>query len=145
MTRGGAVLATALLVAPLSAFATEAQRTAAVPLPPIAPPFVADPAPPAYQDRLDHLAELMGTLAFMRNLCGDRDGAAWRSRMEALLAAEGATSASRDRLAGSYNRGYAGYALSYRVCTPAAETVIERSLGQGAKIAADVAIHFSTP
>lgn len=145
MTRGGRVLAIVLLVAPIAALAAEAQRTAAVPLPPIAPPFAADPAPPPYQDRLDHLAELMGTLAFMRDLCGDSDGAAWRSRMEALLAAESATSASRDRLAGSYNRGYSGYALSYRACTPAAEAVIGRSLGEGAKIAADVAIHFGTP
>lgn len=140
-----AVLAATLLLAPLPAAPAPAQRTASVPLPPIAPPFPADPAPPPYQDRLDHLAELMGTLAFMRDLCGDSDGAAWRSRMEALLAAEGTTPGRRDRLAGSFNRGYAGYALSYRACTPAAEAVIERSLGEGARIAADVATQFGTP
>ena len=144
MNWGGAVLA-ATLLASLPIATADAQRTASVPLPPVAPPFVADPAPPPYQDRLDHLAELMGTLAFMRNLCGDSDGAAWRSRMEALLAAEGATPARRDRLAGSFNRGYAGYALSYRSCTPAAEAVIERSLGEGGKISADVATQFGTP
>lgn len=145
MTRGGAVLSAALLLAPLPIAAAEAQRTASVPLPPVAPPFMADPAPPPYQARLDRLAELMGTLAFMRDLCGDRDGPAWRTRMEALLAAEGATPGRRDRLAGSFNRGYAGYALTYRACTPAAETVIERSLGEGARIAAEVATQFGTP
>lgn len=140
-----AVLAATLLLAPLPAAPAPAQRTASVPLPPIAPPFPADPVPPPYQDRLDHLAELMGTLAFMRDLCGDSDGAAWRSRMEALLAAEGPTPSRRDRLAGSFNRGYVGYALSYRACTPAAEAVIERSLGEGARIATDVATQFGTP
>ncbi len=144
MTRTGAALAALVLVG-WSARAAETSRTAAVPLPPVAPPFAADPAPPPYQDRLDHLAELMGTLAFMRNLCGDGDGAAWHARMEALLDAEGATPARRDRLAGSFNRGYTGYAVSYRACTPAAEAVIERALGEGAKIAADMTVQFGTP
>lgn len=146
MTRAGAALAAALLLPACSAWGTATPpHAAAVPLPPVAPPFAADPAPPPYQDRLDHLAELMGTLAFMRDLCGDGDGAAWRARMAALLSAEGATPARRDRLAGSFNRGYAGYATVYRACTPAAEAVIERALGEGARIAADVATQYGTP
>ena len=40
--------------------------------------------------------------------------------MKALIESEGVTPARRDRLAGAYNRGYRGYALTYRVCTPAA-------------------------
>lgn len=141
--RAGTVLAAALLASP--AWTAEAPRAADVPLPPVAPPFAMDAAPPPYQGRLDHLAELMGTLAFMRTLCGDRDGAAWRARMEALLASEGGTPARRDRLAGSFNRGYTGYALIYRACTPAAEAIIDRALAEGAHIAADMSAQFGTP
>lgn len=145
MTRTAAVLATALALASSPSRGSEVQRSAAIPLPPVAPPFASEPALPPYQDRLDHLAELMGTLAFMRNLCGDGDGAAWRTRMGSLLSAEGTTTARRERLAGRFNRGYAGYALTYRACTPAAESVIAHALGEGAKIAADMSAQFGTP
>ncbi len=40
--------------------------------------------------------------------------------MEELLAAEGVTQGRRERMAGAYNRGYRGYALTYRSCTDAA-------------------------
>ena len=87
-------LAAALVLAASSARPGET-HPATVPLPPVAPPFATEPALPPYQDRLERLAELMGTLAFMRDLCGDHDGAAWRGRMEALLSAEGTTPARR--------------------------------------------------
>ena len=141
-----ALLGVALLAAlPVSAPAkTACERTSSIPLPPVAP-RAPEAAPPAYQDRLDRLAELMGTLAFLRDLCAQGDGNAWRARMEALLAAEGTTQTRRERLAGSFNRGYAGYQLSYRTCTPAAETAIARALREGQKVANDVATRFGTP
>ena len=123
---------------------TDASRVAVIPLPPIAPRSPEAALPP-YQDRLDRLAELMGTLSFLRDLCGKGDGAVWHSRMETLLSAEGTTDARRDRLAGSFNRGYTGYQPTYRTCTPAAETVIDRALREGSRIASDVAARFGTP
>ena len=66
------------------------------------------------------LSEIIGALAFLRGLCAAPDAAEWPARMKALMEAEGVTPGRRDRLAGAYNRGYRGYALTYRVCTPAA-------------------------
>jgi uncharacterized protein (TIGR02301 family) len=112
------------------------------PLPPVLPPQAHEPAPPPYDARLNHLAEIMGTLAFMRDLCRAGDGAAWREKMASLLESEGATDIRKERLAGSFNRGFDGYRMTYRTCTPAAQAVITRSLSEGARISADLARSF---
>lgn len=106
---------------------------------PEAPP-VATPAP--FDAPLDRLAEIMGTLAFMRDLCGEGDGEAWRGRMQALIDSEGRTGPRAERLAGSFNRGFTGYRLTYRTCTPAAQAAIDRALDEGARIAKDLSVRF---
>ena len=107
------------------------------------PPLPETTIPP-YQAKLERLAELMGTLAFMRSLCGTGDGALWRNKMSELLVAEGTTVDRRDRLAGAFNHGLRSYAATYRICTPAARTVIGRSLAEGEKLTNDLATHFGS-
>jgi uncharacterized protein (TIGR02301 family) len=96
----------------------------------------AQPAPSAlpYDGDLDRLAEVMGALAFLRDLCGHKDGAAWRGRMSDLIEAEGTTPERRDRLAGAFNRGFRGLQPSYRRCTPAATMLSERLIREGAAL-----------
>ena len=115
--------------------------------PPVRPPDLtpAEPTqapPPPYQAKLERLAELMGTLAFLRDLCGAPDAAAWRGKMNDLLASEGTSTERRDRLAGAFNRGFDGYRLTYRRCTPAASVVIERALAEGSNIASELSSRF---
>ncbi len=74
------------------------------------------------------MAEVIGSLAFLRGLCATPDAAEWPARMKALIEAEGITPPGRDRLAGAYNRGYRSYALTYRVCTAAAHEAAARFL-----------------
>jgi uncharacterized protein (TIGR02301 family) len=120
------------------------------PLPPEKPPGIDGPAPPQapadtlppYQGEVERLATLMGTLAFMRDLCGAGDGAQWRAKMEDLLASEGSTAQRRDRLAGAFNEGLQGYAQTYRRCTPAAGVIIERSLDEASHLTRDLATRF---
>ncbi|MBK9083420.1 MAG: TIGR02301 family protein [Rhizobiales bacterium] len=119
--------------------ATPAPQQAA-PAPPAPTP---EPPPPPYEPQLLRLSQIMGSLAFLRELCGARDGDAWRLRMTALLEAEATTEARKERLAGAYNRGYRGFELTYRACTPAAETAIARYLAEGGRIARDLAGRFS--
>jgi uncharacterized protein (TIGR02301 family) len=82
---------------------------------------------------------MMGALAYLRDLCGAGDGAAFRGKMDALVQAEGLGDSTRDLMAGAYNDAYRGYASSYRTCTPAASEVIGRFLTETARLAADVA------
>lgn len=97
---------------------------------------------PPYEPQLERLASLMGTLSYLRDLCAKGDGAEWRSRMSALLDAEAKTQARRERLAGAYNRGFRGYEVTYRICTPGAELVIRRSVEEGDRLARELSSRF---
>jgi len=63
-----------------------------------------------------------------------------RAHADALIDAEGETKA--ERLAGAYNRGYRAFALTYRVCTPAAERAIAGYLDEGERLSRSVARRF---
>jgi uncharacterized protein (TIGR02301 family) len=106
-----------------------------------AAPPAAERAPP-YEPQLLRLAEMMGALAYLRDLCGAGDGEKFRAKMAALLAAEGVSEARRELLGGAYNDGFRGYATSYRECTPAANEVISRFLSEAARLAADIASRY---
>jgi len=94
--------------------------------------------PPPYEPQLLRLSEILGALSYLRDICGARDGDAWRAKMAALLDAEAKTQTRRERLAGAFNRGFRGYEVIYRSCTPNAETVIGRYLTEGGRIARDI-------
>ncbi|MGU3664268.1 TIGR02301 family protein [Methylobacterium sp. A49B] len=98
------------------------------------------PAP--YDRDLMRMSEIIGALAFLRGLCGTPDAADWPARMKALIESEGVTPARRDRLAGAYNRGYRGYALTYRVCTPAAHEAAARYVAEGDRLSHALAGRF---
>ena len=102
----------------------------------------AEPPPAPYDRELMRLAEIIGALSFLRGLCATPDAAEWPSRMSALMEAEGVTPGRRDRLAGAYNRGYRGYALTYRVCTPAATLAAGRFVAEGERLSQSLAGRF---
>ncbi len=110
----------------------------------VLPPSTSNPSstpPPenkAYDPQLMRLAEILGALTYLRNLCGAADAADWRARMQALLDAEGVPAIRRERLAGAFNQGLQGYELSYRTCTANAHLVIQRFLAEGGRIAQDI-------
>jgi uncharacterized protein (TIGR02301 family) len=66
----------------------------------------------------------------------------WRNDMRALMEAEAQTEARKERLAGAFNRGFRGYEVLYRSCTPNAVTIIERFLAEGEKLSNDLANRF---
>jgi uncharacterized protein (TIGR02301 family) len=99
-------------------------------------------APAPYDRDLLRMSEIIGALAFLRGLCGSPDAADWPARMKALIESEGVTPARRDRLAGAYNRGYRGYALTYRVCTPAAHEAAARYVAEGDRLSHALAGRF---
>ena len=111
---------------------------------PAASPTPAQPdTPPPYEAQLLRLAELTGALAYLRDLCGDGDGAAFRAKFADLVDAEGATDARKESLAGAFNRGFRDYELTYRACTPTANEIVTRFLDEASRIAKDVANRYS--
>lgn len=87
-----------------------------------------------YDDRLMRLAEILGAVHFLRELCGANEGQYWRERMEELMRAEGSTALRQAKLTRGFNQGYRNYARTYSACTPTAQTAIARFLTEGAQI-----------
>jgi uncharacterized protein (TIGR02301 family) len=92
---------------------------------------VVEPPPAPYEKELLRLAEIVGSLAFLRSLCSTPDAAEWPQKMQALLEAEGTTPGRRERLAGAYNNGYRAFSLTYRACTPSANDATARYVQEG--------------
>ncbi len=111
------------------------------------PPAATAPAnePPAapYEQQLLRLSEILGALAYLRELCGDQtEGDQLREQMAALIDVEASTPTRKARFAGAYNRGFRGFEQTYRACTPNAELVVSRYLGEGLSIAREVASRY---
>ncbi|WP_245259413.1 TIGR02301 family protein [Methylobacterium sp. 77] len=106
------------------------------------PPAPAEPPPAPYDRDLMRLSEIIGSLSFLRSLCAASDAAEWPTRMKALMDAEGVTPGRRDRLAGAYNRGYRGYSLTYRACTPSANEAASRYVVEGERLSHALASRF---
>jgi uncharacterized protein (TIGR02301 family) len=71
---------------------------------------------------------------YLRELCGAKEGTAWRESMRQLLDKEGSSALKRVQLTASFNKGYRSYRRTYQSCTPTAETVVNRFLAEGVAI-----------
>ncbi len=87
-----------------------------------------------YDEKLLRLAELLGAIHYLRELCSAEDGQLWRNRMRDLIKAEGSTALRRARLTRSFNQGYRSYSRTYISCTPSAQTTIARFLKEGSEL-----------
>jgi len=87
-----------------------------------------------YDEKLIRLAEILGSIHFLRELCSNEDGQAWRERMRELIEAEGATALRRARLTRSFNKGYRNY-TSHGTCSESHRAAIMRFMVEGAQIA----------
>ena len=92
---------------------------------------------------LQRLAEILGTLHYLRGICGSNEGAKWRNQMQALIDAETPTGERRARMIAGFNRGYNGFQQTYRTCTPAASVAIRRYIEEGSKISRDLTARYA--
>lgn len=88
-----------------------------------------------YDQNLIRLAEILGAVHYLRELCGANEGQRWRERMQELIDGEGTTPLRKARLANSFNNGYRSYGRTYQSCTPSAQTAIARFMAEGARLA----------
>jgi uncharacterized protein (TIGR02301 family) len=102
----------------------------------------ADAAAP-FDGGLARLSEILGSLHYLRGLCGANEGNKWRAEMQALLDAEAPNGQRRSQFIAHFNKGYRTYLETYRTCTPAADLVIRRYLEEGSKIAREVTARYS--
>jgi uncharacterized protein (TIGR02301 family) len=92
-----------------------------------------------YDTKLLRLAEILGAVHYLRELCGANEGQIWRNRMQELIESEGAAAQRRAQLSTRFNNGYRSYSRTYQTCTPSAQTAIARFLAEGAKLSDELA------
>jgi uncharacterized protein (TIGR02301 family) len=96
-----------------------------------------------FDNELQRFAEILGTLHYLRGICGSNEGNKWRNEMQALLDAETPSGERRARMIAGFNRGYNGFQQTYRTCTPAATLAIRRYIDEGQKISRDLTARYA--
>ncbi|MFZ5735139.1 MAG: TIGR02301 family protein [Pseudomonadota bacterium] len=109
----------------------------------LAAPARAQEAAAPFDADLQRLAEILGTLHYLRGICGANEGQKWRNEMQALVDAETPSGERRARMIASFNRGYNGFQQTYRTCTPAATVAIKRFLDEGSRISRDLTARYA--
>jgi uncharacterized protein (TIGR02301 family) len=108
--------------------------------------LVASPAlavDPPYQEEMERLSEIMGSLYFLQPLCKPDVGADWRAEMADLIALDQPDDDRKQRLAGAFNSGYEAYARLYRACTVSADQALTRLLVEAEKTARDIHTRYA--
>lgn len=107
------------------------------------PPPAIEQGAPAYDERLLRLAEIIGSVDYLRNLCNPDGETEWRASMQALLDDEAAGEPTRHaKLTAGFNRGYRAFASVYTTCTPSAVAADERYRREGATLAAEIVARY---
>ena len=94
--------------------------------------------PPAYDDQMMRLAEVLGALHYLRELCGANEEQLWRDEMKNLIEQEEPTAERRAMLVARFNRGFRGFQEIHRKCSAAAIEANNRYLRQGIRLANEI-------
>jgi uncharacterized protein (TIGR02301 family) len=94
-----------------------------------------------YDPQLIRLAEVLGSVHFLRNLCGESEST-WREQMEALIQAEAPSEERKAKLIASFNHGYRSFASIYTTCTDSALRAIERYMKEGETLTSEIAMRY---
>jgi uncharacterized protein (TIGR02301 family) len=104
-------------------------------------PARAQTVDPPYQPKLERLSEILGSVHFLRNLCGESTSV-WREKMDALLTAEKAETERRARLVAHFNRGYRAFSSTYVKCTPSATQALANYVKEGETLTKEVVLRY---
>ncbi|GAB4349589.1 MAG: TIGR02301 family protein [Oricola sp.] len=90
-----------------------------------------------YDEKLLRLAEVLGSIHYLRNICGEKSNE-WRDQMQELLAVENPEPLRRARLIASFNRGYRTFDSVYVTCTQQAVEAANRYMEEGASLTREI-------
>ena len=94
-----------------------------------------------FEPQLLRLAEVLGSLHYLRNLCGEQ-GNRWRQEMEKLIGSENPDPPRKARFVASFNRGYRSFDGVYANCTASATAAITRYMKEGEVLSREIAVRF---
>ncbi len=94
-----------------------------------------------FEPGLLRLSEVLGSLHFLRNLCGEK-GDTWRAEMEKLLATENPEPERRAKFVARFNRGYRAFENTYSTCTVSATEAISRYMKEGEELSREISTRY---
>ena len=94
-----------------------------------------------YEKQLVRLAEVLGSIHYLRNLCGEKSDV-WRLKMETLLTTENPSPERRKALIANFNHGYRTFHDSYAKCTSSALEAIRRYMKEGETLSDTIASRY---
>lgn len=97
---------------------------------------------PPYNAKLLRLAEVLGSVHFLRNLCGETTNQ-WRDAMNDLVTSENPTPERKAKIIASFNHGYRSYGGTYLHCTQAATTALDQFMTEGKVLSEDIAQRYA--
>ena len=103
--------------------------------------FAADAGDPPYQAKLERLSEILGSVHYLRNLCG-KSTSVWRDKMDELLSAEAPQAERKSRLVARFNRGYRSFASIYEKCTESASLALKRYTSEGEGLTKEIVLRY---
>ena len=95
-----------------------------------------------YDDKLLRLSEVLGSIHYLRALCGANEGAKWRERMSAIIVSEEPGPERKARLVAHFNRGYRAFDQTYDTCTPSALLAADRYLKEGVRLSTQITSRY---
>lgn len=98
---------------------------------------------PLYDDKLMRLAEILGSLQYLRTLCSKDDETIWRATMEQLIEVEASDEPlRREKLTAAYNRGFRTFAAVHTACSDTAIAAEVRYRREGETLTADILARY---
>lgn len=91
-----------------------------------------------YDDKLLRLSEVLGSIHYLRALCGAGEGGKWRGWMADILAAEKPNDGRKARLVARFNRGFKAFDQTYTTCTPSALLAADRYVKEGVRLSSQI-------
>ncbi|WP_331373871.1 TIGR02301 family protein [Sinorhizobium chiapasense] len=143
MTSAPPILRLALTGALLVFAVGAAAQQEEAPQPDKATPPVTGENATSYDQRLVRLAEILGSVHYLRNLCLKAEEDTWRRSTQELIDKEAADEPKRrERLTAAFNRGYRTFASVYTTCTEPATLAEQRYRAEGATLASEIVARF---
>lgn len=95
-----------------------------------------------YDDRLNRLAEILGSVHYLTNLCSEPTNR-WRDQMQTMLSVESPEPNRRARLVASFNRGYRSFGSVYTACTQQARLSNDQFIEEGMALAVEINARYA--
>lgn len=94
-----------------------------------------------YDAKLLRLAEVLGSLHYLRTLCGEK-GNPWREQMQKMLETEKPEPDRKAKLVARFNHGYRSFAAVHVACTDTAISAIERYMKEGETLTGEIVVRY---